>query len=85
MSGVVSILAQAIFTFECVVKILAEAWTPLRYFTDRDNGNWNCLDFLIVFVGFVELSPVSFIFEKFPVVILRLLRLLRIFRLAKSL
>ena len=31
------------------------------------------------------MSPISFIFEKFPVVILRLLRLLRVFRLAKSL
>ena len=31
------------------------------------------------------MSPISFVFEKFPVVILRLLRLLRVFRLAKSL
>ena len=44
MSGVVSILAQTIFAFECTVKILSQGWDPMRYFTDRDFGRWNCLD-----------------------------------------
>jgi len=38
-----------------------------------------------VVVGFIMMSPAAFIFESFPVVILRLLRLLRVFRLAKAL
>ena len=80
-SKVVAILAQTVFTVEAAVKILACAWKPLRYFDDA----WNKLDFFIVVVGFIEMSPASFIFELFPVVILRLLRLLRVFRLAKAL
>ena len=68
-SKVVAILAQTVFTVEAAVKILACAWKPLRYFDDA----WNKLDFFIVVVGFVEMSPASFIFELFPVVILRLL------------
>ena len=31
------------------------------------------------------MSPLAFVFEAFPVVILRMLRLLRVFRLAKTL
>ena len=67
------------------MKILACGWRPERFFTDDENGSWNCLDFFVVCVGFVEMSPLAFIFEAFPVVVLRLLRLLRVFRLAKAL
>ena len=67
------------------MKILSEGRHPSRYFTSRDNGNWNCLDFFIVCVGFVELTPLVVFVEMFPVVILRLLRMLRVFRLAKAL
>ena len=75
----VDIAALVIFTVEALVKILAEGMQPLRYFQDP----WNVLDFFVVLVGYIELSPIFFIFEAFPVVILRLLRLLRVFRLAK--
>ena len=37
----VAIVAQVVFTWECVVKILAEGYSPLKYFTDRENGAWN--------------------------------------------
>ena len=77
----VAIIAQMIFTGEAIVKIVARGLKPLRYFDD----NWNKLDFFIVVVGFVEMSPLSFIFEQFPIVVLRMLRLLRVFRLAKTL
>ena len=33
----------------------------------------------------MEITPAAFLFEAFPVVVLRLLRLLRVFRLAKAL
>ena len=82
---VISIVAQIIFTVEIVIKLLAEGYTPLKFFTDDENGAWNWLDFTVVIVGFIELSPIAFIFENFPVVVLRLLRLLRVFRLAKAL
>jgi hypothetical protein len=39
----------------------------------------------VVLVGYVEMSPASFIFDSFPIVVLRLLRLLRVFRLANAL
>ena len=73
------------FTFEMVVKVLAEGTAPLVYFTDPENGSWNCLDCLIVLIGFLEMTPAAFLFENFPIVVLRLLRLLRVFRLAKAL
>jgi len=38
---VVAIVAQVVFTWECAVKILAEGYTPMTYFTDRENGTWN--------------------------------------------
>jgi hypothetical protein len=82
---VMNIAAQAIFTFEATVKITAEGTKPWKYFTDKENGSWNCIDFFIVIVGFLELTPASFVFKNFPVVLLRLLRLLRVFRLAKTL
>ena len=72
----VDIAALVIFTVEALVKILAEGMQPLRYFQDP----WNVLDFFVVLVGYIELSPITFVF---PVVTLRLLRLLRVFRLAK--
>ena len=46
---------------------------------------WNCLDSFVVTSAFLEMTPAAFIFEMFPVVILRLMRLLRVFRLAKAL
>jgi len=79
-------IAQAIFTVEVAIKILAEGRRPLRYFTDQEQGPWNWLDFFVVVVGYVEAHPAGAkVFENFPVVILRLLRLIRVFRLAKAL
>ena len=79
------ILSQLIFTVEVCIKLLAEGYEPAHFFSDRENGAWNKLDFFVVAVGFVEMTPAKVIFEMFPVVILRLLRLLRVFRLAKAL
>jgi hypothetical protein len=77
--------AQAVFTLEFLIKLGAEGTKPLNYFTDDENGSWNCIDFLIVMIGFIELTPISFIFANFPIVILRMVRLFRIFKLAKAL
>ena len=119
-SDLIGLLSQLIFTVECAVKVLAEGYNPVQFFTDPQNGrlerqpppsskeiarfmtfsawshllskyfapfssSWNCLDAFVVFMGFIEMSPLSFIFNAFPVVLLRLLRLLRVFRLAKTL
>jgi len=81
---IISIVAQLVFTFEAAVKILAED-EPKNYFMSRADGSWNCLDFFIVIVGFVEMTPLSQELKAFPVVILRLMRVLRVFRLAKAL
>jgi hypothetical protein len=81
---IVTIVSQFMFTLEAFVKISAEGIHPFRYFTDSEHGGWNCLDFTIVVAGFIELTPADFIFNNFPIVLLRLLRLLRVFRLAKA-
>jgi hypothetical protein len=47
---VVGDIAQAIFTFEVVVKLVAEQ-KPLNFFTDKENAAWNNLDFFIVAIG----------------------------------
>ena len=44
-------ITQAIFTWEAIVKVLAEGNQPFNYFRDRDDGPWNCLDFFIVCIG----------------------------------
>ena len=74
------ILTQFIFSVEVAVKIVAEKYHPEHFFKD----GWNCLDFFVVFTGFVELTPGDAVLAFFPVTILRLLRLLRVFRLAKA-
>ena len=62
-------------------QVLAFGKFPLKYLKDP----WNKLDSFVVVVGWLEMSPLAFLFEAFPVVVLRLLRLLRVFRLAKAL
>jgi len=80
-SVVLTYTSQFIFTVEMLVKILAFGKRFWEYWYDP----WNKLDSFVVAVGFIEMSPASFIFDTFPVVVLRLLRLLRVFRLAKAL
>ena len=50
---VVGDVAQAIFTFEVVVKVLAEDVVS-EFFTDKENGSWNILDLVIVIIGSVH-------------------------------
>jgi hypothetical protein len=45
---VIGWIAQAIFTVEVMIKLVAEGRTPLHYFVDKENGSWNCLDFFVV-------------------------------------
>jgi hypothetical protein len=42
-SVAMAVVGQAVFTWECGVKIVAEGVHPLRYFRDPEAGNWNCL------------------------------------------
>lgn len=77
-------ISQGIFASEACIKIIAKGTHPSHYFTDEEDGVWNCIDFFIVIVGFMELTPAGFVFKHFPIVLLRLLRLLRVFRVAKA-
>ena len=63
-----------IFTAEVVIKMVAEAPKPWRYFKDP----WNCFDFAIVAVVFM---PVDTEF----VMVLRLVRVLRVLKLVRAL
>jgi len=83
-NSALTVFAQALFTLEALIKILAEGSQPQRYFIGVD-GNWNRLDFFVVVVGFIDLSPASFIFASFPMLTIRLLKLFRLFRIARTL
>ena len=43
-----SLFTTVVFTVECLLKLAAEGEWPTRYFTDPENGAFNCLDFAIV-------------------------------------
>jgi voltage-gated sodium channel len=77
---VMDILILSVFTFEVIVKVMAEGDEPLRYFND----NWNCFDFFIVFACFIFMLP--FMPDVGSMLaMLRLLRLLRVLKLVKAL
>jgi voltage-gated sodium channel len=63
-----------IFAAEVVIKMVAEAPKPWRYFKD----GWNCFDFAIVAVVFL---PIDTEF----VMVLRLVRVLRVLKLVRAL
>ena len=81
VSSTVEALSQVIFTLEAAVKVVGNGQTPWRYFNDA----WNRLDFVIILVGWLELTPAESVLSIFPLKTLRLLRLLRVFRLAPAL
>ena len=74
VTGFAEYAINVIFTIEVVVKLLACAFKPWRYFL---NG-WNVFDFIIVALAW---SPGGGEF----VVVLRLLRLLRVLKLVRAL
>jgi len=66
-------LVLAIFTAEILVRMIAEAPRPWRYFKDP----WNCFDFAIVMGALLP-------FVSNYVTVLRLFRLLRVLRLVRA-
>ncbi|GMH61800.1 hypothetical protein TL16_g03339 [Triparma laevis f. inornata] len=64
----------AIFTFEVIIKFIAEEFAPWRFF----NSAWNSFDFVVVAGSFMPAAGSL-------VTMLRLLRLLRVLKLLKSL
>ena len=72
-----NIAALIIFTFESLTKIVAEGLHPLLYFKSK----WNCFDFLIVLVGYIEIM-VSAV-PNFDFYILRLVRMIRLARVSR--
>lgn len=67
-------LIQAIFTIECCVLIVAEEFTPWKYF----DNNWNKFDFVVVVGSYFNVGGSM-------IILLRLLRLLRVLKLMKAL
>jgi hypothetical protein len=77
--GILEIGAAFLFTVEAFIRICAEAPEFHIYF----NSGWNCMDFTVVALSWVEFdNPGSF---PFPAAVLRLLRGLRVIKLAHSL
>jgi voltage-gated sodium channel len=70
-NAIVENLIVWIFVAELVVKMVGEAFEPVRYFDD----SWNKFDFFIVFMSFMPVGDAA--------VILRLLRLLRVLKLLR--
>jgi hypothetical protein len=46
-------MTSVVFTFECVLKIVAEGRRPLNFFQDKADGSFNTFDFSIVILGWV--------------------------------
>mmetsp|Transcript_31661 Transcript_31661/g.62776 ORF Transcript_31661/g.62776 Transcript_31661/m.62776 type:complete len:1001 (-) Transcript_31661:3-3005(-) len=65
-----------IFTFEVIIKFIAEEFAPWRFF----NSGWNTFDFVVVAGSIVPTGGAGSL-----VTMLRLLRLLRVLKLLKSL
>ena len=65
---------------ECILKIISEAYMPQRYFTDPDDGLFNCFDFLIVIFSLALLGSD----HGSSIGTLRLLRLLRVLTFVKQ-
>ena len=68
------LIIQIIFTIECVVKIIAEEFTPWKYF----DNNWNTFDFIVVVGSYLNVGGSM-------IILLRLLRLLRVLKLMRAL
>ena len=77
---VVSVVTSAVFTIECVLKIVAEGKKPGRYFTDPNDGVFNTMDFGIVLVSYAFMGSSS----ASTIVVLRMLRLARLLTLIKG-
>ena len=71
--GVIDVIVLAIFTFECVVKFIAEEFQPWMFF----KSGWNTFDFIVVAGSFLPAAGSL-------VTMLRLLRLLRVLKLLKA-
>eukprot|EP00873_Tetraselmis_striata_P040098 jgi/Tetstr1/460362/TSEL_005661.t1 len=69
----------AIFTLECVLKVLAVGLRPWEYVYDSDGVNfWNVFDFVVVLVCYLPLDASM-------VTVIRLFRLLRVLKLVRAL
>lgn len=77
---VINFVVLAAFSVDLILRIIAEGFTPWRFFYD----GWQCFDFLIVSLCYVFLAP-SLSKSRSIIAMLRLLRLLRVLKLVKAL
>jgi hypothetical protein len=56
LSGIVTDATLVVFTAECILKIIGEAYQPWRYFIDQEYGIFNCFDFTIVLLSYIVLE-----------------------------
>jgi hypothetical protein len=78
-TNIVSMITLAVFTLECLLKIMAEGFEPWVYFTDRENGNFNTFDFLIVTASYAFIDSAGG-----AVAAIRMLRLVRLITFVKN-
>ena len=75
-----STLTTVVFTVECFLKLVTEAYSPLEYFTDTEDGAFNTFDFIIVVMSYAFMGSA----ESSALGALRLLRLLRLLTFIKG-
>jgi hypothetical protein len=75
----VNTTSLAVFTMECVLKLIAEGYNPARYFTDEKNGYFNCFDFIIVVLSYCFMGS-----DGSAIGALRMLRLVRVLTFIKG-
>ena len=74
---VISDITTAVFTLEVILKIVAEGFEPLTYFTDSRDGGFNTFDFAIVLGSYA----VSIAADGASLGSVRMVRMLRLVRL----
>ena len=72
----IDLIILVIFTFEVIIKFIAEEFAPWKFF----NSGWNTFDFVVVAGSLLPTGGAGSL-----VTMLRLLRLLRVLKLLKSL
>ena len=77
----VSLFTMVVFTLEVVLKLIAEAFTPLQFFIDKIDGSFNTFDFGIVAAGYIFMGMGE---NSAAVGALRMLRLIRLLTFIKG-
>ena len=75
---VVEEFTKVMFAAEAAIKIVAKGKRPLEYFTDKEDGAFNCFDVGIVIASWALIAARS---SAATISVMRLLRLVRVMRM----